>query len=140
MSSENVRLLREFIDAWNRSDLEASMARLSSDWEYRTSGLYPGLDHVYRGEQGYAKFWNTFRGAWESFNIEFERVEDLGHVVLALLMFRGKGKESGVEVAQRFAITYAFRDGLVARMVSYADDWRAALKAVGLEDSTPSGH
>ena len=59
-------------------------------------------------------------------------MEDLGDVVLALAMFHGKGKGSGIEVSQRFASTYAFRDGLVVCMVSYGDDWDAALDAAGL--------
>ena len=136
MPSENVHLLQSFHDAWNRGDFAGCIASISSDWEYRTSGFFPGIDPVYRGEDGFTRFWTTFRGAWESFTIEFKRVEDLGDVVLALQMFHGKGKGSGIEVSQRFAATYAFRDGLVARMVSYGDDWDAALEAVGLTETT----
>jgi ketosteroid isomerase-like protein len=139
--TENVHLLRNFTDAWNRGDLARCIALVSSDWEYRTTEFFPGMDPVYRGEDGFTKFWTAFRGAWESFTVEFKRVEDRRDVVLALQMFHGKGKGSGIEVSQRFACTYAFRDGLVVRMVSYGDDWEAALEAVGLtETSRPQRH
>jgi hypothetical protein len=98
MPSENVHLLQNFNDAWNRGDFAGCIASISSDWEYRTTEFFLGIDPVYRGEEGFTRFWSTFRGAWESFTVEFKRVEDLGDVVLALQMVHGKGKGSAIEV------------------------------------------
>ena len=139
MPSENVQLLREFFDAWNRGDLEWILEHLSPDWEYRTAQLFPGIDPVSRGKEGFTKFWNTLRDPWESISMELEHVEDLGDRVLTLHTFYGRGKASGVEVTLKYANISTFRAGLVSRSVGYGDDWAAALEAAGLSETSPRG-
>jgi ketosteroid isomerase-like protein len=129
---ENVELLHEFFGAWNRGDLDWVLEHLTPDFEYRTAQAFPGIDPVYRGREGWTKFWKTFRDPWESISADVERVEDLGDRVLAIHVFHGKGKESGVEVTLRYANIVSFRDGLVSLAVGYGEDSAAALEAAGL--------
>ena len=133
MSQENVEIVRAGFEAWNRGDLKSAAEVISPQWEWHPARLYPGTDAVYRGLEGYTRFWNTFREPWESVHIELERIEDLGDRVLALMMFSARGKGSGVDVTSEYANVFTFRDGLVIYQVGYGD-WKSALKAVGLEE------
>jgi ketosteroid isomerase-like protein len=131
MSRENVEVVRASLEAWNRDDLEGVLEYMSPEWEWHPARLFPGTDAVYRGKEGFTRFWNTFREPWESIRIEVERIEDLGDRVLVLIMFYGKGKLSGVDAATEYANLLTFRDGLVSYQVGYSD-WKSALEAVGL--------
>jgi ketosteroid isomerase-like protein len=98
MSEENVELVRQGYEAWNRGDLEWLLDHSTADSEFRTAQLFPDTDAVYRGQQRFREFWNTFREPWETFLIEVERLEPIGDDrVLALLWFHGIGRQ-GVEV------------------------------------------
>jgi ketosteroid isomerase-like protein len=132
MSQDNVEIVRRALDAWNRGDLEESAEYISPEWEWHPARLFPGTDAVYRGREGLTRFWNNFREPWEGISIEAGRIEDLGgDRVLCLFTFYGKGKGSGVDVTQRYANIFTFRDGLVIYQVGYGD-WESALEAVGL--------
>jgi ketosteroid isomerase-like protein len=133
VSQENVNVIRKAFDSWNRGDLESWAEYISPEWEWRPARLYPGTDAVYRGMEGFTRFWNTFREPWESVHVEVDRIEDLGDRVLALMTFHAKGKGSGVDVTSEYANVFTFRDGLVVYQVGYAD-WSTALEAVGLAD------
>jgi ketosteroid isomerase-like protein len=133
VSREDVTLVREGFDAWNRGDLQWILDHTSPDWEWRPAGVFPGTDAVYRGKEGFAKFWNTFREPWENISVALERAEDLGDRVLALFTFYGKGRESGVEVTVRYANVFTVDGGIFTYQVGYAD-WESALEAVGLQE------
>jgi ketosteroid isomerase-like protein len=135
VTEADVELLREFFAAFNRGDLESAIAHLSPDWEYRTAQMFPDMEPVYRGREGFATFWRNLRDPWESITAELERAVDLGDRVLELHNFHGKVKESGIEVTQRYANIFTFRDGLVSEIDGYGDDWAAALEAAGLSSS-----
>lgn len=133
MSQEDVNLVREGFEDWNRGDLESLLENITPDWEWRPAGVFPGTDAVYRGKEGFTKFWNTFREPWENITIDLERVEDLGDRVLALMTFHGRGRESGVDVTVRYANLFTFDGGVITYQVGYAD-WESALEAAGLEE------
>jgi ketosteroid isomerase-like protein len=52
MSQANVEVWLQSIDAWSRGDREAWLRDVSPDWEFVSSGLFPGLKTVYRGPDG----------------------------------------------------------------------------------------
>jgi ketosteroid isomerase-like protein len=133
MAPDNVQILRDSFAAWNRGDLAAWLEYVGPDFEYRTAQLFPGIEPAYRGREGMTRFWRTIRDPWETITLELDEVLDLGDRVLELHTFYAKGKESGVEVTQRYANLLSFTDGLVTKMVGYGDDWAAARAAAGLE-------
>jgi ketosteroid isomerase-like protein len=133
MSQENVELVREGYEAWNRGDLKWTLDHIAADHEFRTTQLFPDLEAVYRGREGFGRFWHTFREAWEAVLIEVERIEPIGDDrVLALLRFHGRGRD-GVEVGLKYANLWTIEDGLATRIVGFAD-WQGALEAVGLRE------
>jgi SnoaL-like domain len=134
MSRENVERYRRANDAWNRGALDEWLDGISPGWELVTGGAFPGLDPVYRGPEGALELWEALRGAWDSqgLHIEIERIEDLGDMVLALLTMRARGKESGVDVAIKWAHIITYGSGS-QQIRSYAN-WDEALEAVGLRE------
>ena len=127
--------MHDFVAAFNRGDLDWILDHIAPDWEYQTVQLFPGMDRVYRGRDGFIRFWENLREPWETITIEIERVVDLGDQVVDLQTFRGKGRKSGVETTQEYANVSTVRGGLVSRMVGYGPDWDAALKAAQANSS-----
>ena len=132
MSLENVERVRQGYAAWNRGDMDAMLALLDSDFEYITSGVFPGLAPVYRGHQGFQDFWRDFRETWEILNIELNEARDAGQQVVMLLTFHARGRDS-LEVRRQFGNVWTLRDGLAVRCEAYGD-WSEALEAAGLSE------
>ena len=65
MSQENVEAVRGSLEGWNHGDIDAWLGSPHPEIEFRTSGLYPGTDPVYREPAGLRRFWTTFREPWE---------------------------------------------------------------------------
>lgn len=70
--------------------------------------------------------------AWERpLVIELDELVQRGDRILALMRWRGRGKESGVQMEATGAHLWTFRDGLIVRFDVYRDrnDARAALES-----------
>jgi ketosteroid isomerase-like protein len=133
MSEENVELVRQGYEAWNRGDLQWMVDHVTPDFEFRTAQLFPDTDAIYRGREGLRQFWNTFQGPWETLLVEVERIEPIGDArVLVLLRFRGRGRD-GLEVALEYANVSTIENGMVTLMVGFAN-WQEALEVAGLQE------
>jgi ketosteroid isomerase-like protein len=132
MSRENVELVRSAYEAWNRGDMDAMLAALHPDFEMRTAGLFPGLDSVYWGHEGWRKFTDDFAGPWESVLISVDDLRDCGERVIGLVTFQARGRD-GLVVGRTWGHVWAFHNGLALRLDNYGD-WTQALEAVGLRE------
>ena len=132
MSEKNVEVVRQLYEAWNRGDLQSVLKPLTSDFEFRTAGIFPDLDPVYQGREGFRELWESFREGWEV-PVAVERIEPVGDDrVLALLRYQARGR-GGVEVKREYAQVVTLEDGMVSRIVGFADQ-EAALEAAGLSE------
>ena len=52
MSAENVVLVRQVYEAWNRGDLEWLLEHVTPDYEFWTEQLFPDTEAIYRGRRG----------------------------------------------------------------------------------------
>src|SRR5215211_764101 len=133
MSEENVEVVRQAYEAWNRGDLRWMLDHVSPDFEFRTTHLFPDTEDVYRGREGLERFWNTFQGPWETLLIEVERIEPIGDArVLALFQFHGRGRDR-LEMTLEYAHLFTIKNGMAALIVGFAN-WQEALEAVGLRE------
>jgi ketosteroid isomerase-like protein len=130
MSRENLELVRSGYEAWNRGDMDAMLTALHPDFEMRSAGVFPGLEPVYRGSEGWRRMWDDFAGPWESLLLTVDEMRDCDERVLTLVTFEARGRD-GLEVGRSWAHVWAFRDGLVVSIENYADQ-AVALEAVGL--------
>ena len=125
-------MARGSVEAWNDGDFEASLDSVAPDFEFVTSGVYPGLDDVYRGHGGMRKFWRDFRGPWNTIRITIEETRDCGDRVIALYRFEATARD-GMKVNRQGANVWTFKDGLMTRTEAFGD-WNEALEAAGLSE------
>lgn len=71
--------------------------------------------------------------AWSQWTIEPERLIDAGEEVVAVETISGRGRGSGVEIADRSATKYTLHKGKITQIVVYFD-LAEALAAVGLSE------
>ena len=118
-------------ETWSRGDREAWLRDITPEWEFHSSGLFPGLDPVYRGRGGASELWDAMRGPWERFDITVERVEDLGDKLLGLVTFEVQGRD-GLRTGRQWAYIVTFIGGAV-RTDNFRT-WAEALEAAGLSE------
>jgi ketosteroid isomerase-like protein len=133
MSQQNVELARQAYEAWNRGDLGWFLDHMTEDFEFRPGLGFSDLRSVYRGKEGWRRFAETWREAWEDITVRVERIEDLDDRLVALLTFDGKGRGSGVEVSIRVGQVATVAEGRVSKLVTFPD-WDEALEAAGLSE------
>jgi ketosteroid isomerase-like protein len=118
MPQENLEIVRRGLDAWSRGDLEATLALMDPELEWRTTGLFPGVALVYHGHEGYTRFWRDFRALWDEIEIVPERLLDHGESVVVFGRFEARGRE-GIRVGREMGMLFTIRDGLAAPIKAY---------------------
>jgi ketosteroid isomerase-like protein len=132
MSRENVEIVSEGLDAFNRRDLDRYLATISPDVEWDVSEGFLGVQDVYRGWAGVRKWWNDFLEAWESFDAELdEMAEGKAGAVFVGINGKGRGRASGVETELHFLFVFWIADHKVARLRMFQSRDQA-LEAAGL--------
>jgi ketosteroid isomerase-like protein len=132
MARENVEVVRRALEAWSRGDLEATLALLDPELEWRGTGLFPGVARVYHGHDGYTRWWNDFRDLWDEIEVVGERLLDRGDRVVVFGRFKATGRE-GIIVGRELGMVVTIRDGLAARIEAFPSG-EQALEAVGLRE------
>jgi ketosteroid isomerase-like protein len=132
MSEENVEAVLSSLDGWNRGDLDAWLGPLHPDIEFRTSGVYPGTQTVYRGPAELRRFWTTFREPWESLQIHIDQAREDGDDVVVLGTFEAHARD-GMSVHREVAWIFRFAGDLTFRVDAYGT-WKEALEAAGLSE------
>ena len=136
MSQENVEVLRQALEAWQRDDFEAFLLRTHPEieWQAVLQRLVEGLASAYHGHEGMRRLWDDYRTDFEGFEAEAEKIRDVGDDRVVLLgRIRFRGSASGAETESPFAAVQTIRDGKIFRSVDYLSH-AEALKAVGLEE------
>jgi ketosteroid isomerase-like protein len=134
MSQENVELVSEAVDAFNRRDFDAFIARVHPDVEWDDTEGFPGVRGVYRGRAGVREWWKAWLEARERIHFEVEEITEGsdGRVLVGGLV-TGRGRGSGVETEARSWYVGWFQDGKLARWkLCWARD--DAIEAAGLRE------
>ena len=136
MSEENVELVRSGYEAFDRGDIDWIVERVSPDIEFNLQGATaPDLPATIRGKDGLRELFSSwFVDPWEEgLRQDVERLYDLGDRVLGLVTFRGRGKESGIDVELRYAHIFTLREGVVTHIEGFLG-WEKAKEAAGLSE------
>ena len=131
MAQENVKAVRETVEAFSRGDLDDALARLHPEVEWRTLDAFPDAG-TYSGPEGVRDFFQAWVDTFEDFRLHLEGCVAIDeHLVLATLRVSGTGAGSGVEVASpAFFQILELRDGLVFRARMFETE-SEALEAAG---------
>jgi ketosteroid isomerase-like protein len=137
-ASANLDLVRSIYAAWERGDFS------SAEWAHPEIEFEraDGTEQLHwSGLAGMAEGWRDWLSSWENFRAEVEEYRELDDErVLVLNRFGGRGKTSGLEVAQtgtKGASLFHIREGKVIRLVAYADR-ELALADLGLRQEKGS--
>jgi uncharacterized protein len=133
MSQENVEIVRRAYERWNRRDFGFVMDLAASEFEYVPGGGVVGLSGSFRGPEGFMRFLERFWEEFDEAHAEPQEFIETGNSVLAVITFRGRGRQSGVEVNMETFHLWTFRDGKVIRGQGFLDR-EAALEAAGLRE------
>jgi len=128
MASEQIATVRRALSLWSEGDLEGFLAILDPEIEWRTSGLYLGMDPIYRGRDGFRKFWRDFHDLWQRISMELREAVEEGDRLAFSFRFDAIGRD-GVRAARDQACVVTVRDGLLVRNENYAS-WEEALDAL----------
>ena len=133
MSSENVELVRQLVDAFNNRD-DVAFARLTTDdFEWSTS-VMAVEGEIFLGREGIETYFNRMSEAWDEFKAVIDSYRDLGERVLISGQVEGRGRGSGAPVIASLDILYDFRDAKISRMSSFLDH-DEAMRAAGLAET-----
>ena len=133
MSTENIDVLYEVLEAFNSADIERILCFLHPDFEADVPPALSAEPDTYRGHDGARRYFESF---WETRDVSRfrpERFWDTGESVVVDVRLTAKGRRTAIAVEQRFTQVWAFRDGKATRARTYTSN-AEALKAAGLGD------
>jgi ketosteroid isomerase-like protein len=132
MGRENIEIVQGVIDGWLRGD-PATLDLISPDVVYVAPPTMPG-GKTYHGHQGVLEWVVDWRREWIDYELEVERLEDLGDQVITVERNHATGKRSGVEVDMQTFSLWTLRDGKVVRWEGFPTE-EEANAAAGQADS-----
>jgi ketosteroid isomerase-like protein len=127
MSSDVLEVVRRTIDAWNRRDLEAALELTHPRCENRS---VQATETAY-GREGVAATFQDWFESFEDFRMEPEDFIGSGDQVLVRMRQQARGRESGLQIDERFFQLYTVSDGMIIRFDEFSDEAQAR-QAAGL--------
>lgn len=136
MSQENVRLVRELTEAWQRREQEETFAFVHPEVEWdatRVAEAIPDAADLYFGHDGVRAYWRRWLSAWSDLQFDIEDVRDAGDdVVLLVNNQRQWGRHSGIAIElPPYGAVFTIKDGTITRVRWYPNQ-PEALRAAGL--------
>jgi len=135
VSRQNVEIIREFLEAFNREDYAACLSAIHPDVQWHPPPDIPNAA-IANGRDALIASWQDWLGAWDEYrHVPEEIVEGSANTVLVFAEESARGKDSGIEVrSRRVSGVYELRDAKIVGFKAYLD--RAeALQAAGLRES-----
>jgi len=130
MSQENVEVVQRLAERINARDIDGMLRLISPEIEYRTRENEPDAG-MFRGQEEFAKFADSWLGAFDEYEVEIYDYIDAGEYVVAPGRARGRGRTSGI------AWSTLRRPGYGGSET--ARRWNAANMPTRLRPSEPSG-
>ena len=132
MSRQNVEIVRECIESFQRGDYATALEALDPEIEYELTHFPDGK--IYHGHDGVREAFRIWIGTWEDYRQELDELIDAGdNEVIALVREFGRGIGSGIELERPTAGVWTLRNGKAVRIRFY-EGREAALEAVALRD------
>jgi ketosteroid isomerase-like protein len=132
MSQENVEGVRRAFEAFLRGEWELFLRYVDPDIEFVE---LPAFDtKTYHGHEGLRGAVNWWSSQWDDFHTELTQLIDANDdQVVHVVRNQGRGKLSGVEVAEEVAFLTTIRDGKATRIEMFRSV-SEAIEAAGLRE------
>ncbi len=131
MSQENVEVVRQSIDAFNRRDVKALRMFDDPDLEVDWSASRGVAAGVYRGIDAVLQFYGESFDVFDEIILEPDRFIEAGESVVVPNRSRSRGRD-GIELFTRSALVFTVRGRRIVRICLYQDADQA-LADLGLE-------
>ena len=132
MSQEHIENIQRAYEAMSRLDAEALAALCEPDVEF-LSRIAEADDVTYRGYDGVRDYMASLAEVFEWVQTEPLEVVEGSDRAVVCNRFRARGRQSGVEVEERFFQALRFRNGKV-RWWGFYPSRTEALEAMGLSE------
>jgi ketosteroid isomerase-like protein len=132
MSEEDVKVMRDALEAFNRDGVEAALRYFDPDIEW--VGPPEWLeDHLYEGHDGLRRLASQWTQSIDEYHFNPERLIDTGAEIVVLLSARGRIKGSATAVEQEVTWICQMKNGKAAHVQVYFS-WAQGLEAAGLSE------
>ena len=125
MAPRNADLIKPIYEEWGRGNWRPTFDVYDPDMEWGWSSEFPDLAGVYKDRRDPNPRLQAWLSGWEHWRAEAEQFVELGDHVVVLATYHGRGKVSGVEIAQEGAHVFRVRAGRVVRLEIFASRDRA---------------
>jgi ketosteroid isomerase-like protein len=136
MSQENVEIVRKVFDAAAHGDT-AGVFDLYDPyvvWDATRTERGAITGKVVQGREGLLKWLREWYEAWETMDDILEELIDAGQQrVVSIMVQRGRGRASGIEVENRMGAVWTLQDGKIIWVVWFPSR-EDALEAAGLSE------
>ncbi len=132
MSQENVQLVHQALEAFNRRDLDAFLALADPNVDFTPYTV--AVQGSYEGHDGIRRWWGELFEVFPDWSVDVGEVRDLDGLTLTTLHVHGRGGGSGTPVVQTlWQIAEWSAEGKLVR-ASHHGTGAEALEAVGLSE------
>ena len=131
MSQENVEVVAEALNAFDRRDKESLVALLDPSVEWELAGYLLDQERIRTGPEQVWDYLTFLDNEFEAMRIEQGEYVEAGGEVVVPIRVRAKGKKSGVEGDFSFTSVFTVAEGKLLRARNFPTT-AEALNAVGV--------
>jgi ketosteroid isomerase-like protein len=132
MSQENVEIVRQVYEAFNRGDWDAVYRDFAEDAKMTTPAR--GLDAgIFRGREEHQAYWEDFFRPYEAVTTEPVEFFESDDQLVVFIKTRARPKDSSAEVEFGTGHLWTIRDGTVLSLRIFPEPEKA-LEAAGLRE------
>jgi ketosteroid isomerase-like protein len=132
MKEENVEIVKQGYEAWNRRELDAVLENFDPgvEWWDRGDSFHAT---VRRGHDGLMAGWAEIAEAFSDFRMEPKEFIDVGDYVVVPVHRVGTGRGSGALIEEDEVHVFRMHEGKTVELREYAEK-KEALEAVGVRE------
>jgi uncharacterized protein len=134
MSQENVEAVQRAYEAFLRGDVDEAFATLDPDIVFK-----PTHEAPVQGRDAVRASLERWQAPWEGHEMILEETIDAGGYVIQPILFRGRGRGSGIEIESRFFQVFTVQDGRAVRWEEFTKQ-SEAFEAAGLSERDAHGN
>jgi ketosteroid isomerase-like protein len=116
---EDLALVEEFVEAFNRGDLDRCLSLTPPEFTMDTAREWPG-GGSYSGHAQVRAFLEEFIGDWERIRYEHSDPEIVNRGIVERARWVGAGRTSGIESSVDFYAVWSVADGQITRFAAFA--------------------